>query len=400
MSKTPYFVGIEAVGLRNVVGVLADARGAVLAVRQQAPGLSLYTTPKGTTAPRLLQLVLELLVAVELIADECCLTVCIGMSGVNSKFDADVSLTYELQKHALLRDATLIVTGDAEICFVGACQETTGHICFSGAGSVVASLTDGVSLRHGGWGPAFTDEGSAYQIGRDTLRAVVRWYDCNKRGVMLERSEEYGVLWRLVDQWMQYPGDSPDYLLTYDTGRSPAWADVAAEWRTVRRLYLVNGDIENLPEALVAFSYRIARVDTPSWWNFVASLSIPLLRYWKSEGASGTICDGIVQECVAKTCDAMKLAMESGATDSPIVLGGGLLNHNEDLRLRITDRLGIADRLVSIRTRTAMRPAIGALLLALAQCDVDRFTLPDTELIENVRRELGKVKWQSELKYD
>ena len=48
--------------------------------------------------------------------------------------------------------------------------------------------------------------------------------------------------------------------------------------------------------------------------------------------------------------------------------------------------------------RTA--PAIGALLLALAQCDVDRFTLPDTELIENVRRELGKVKWQSELKYD
>jgi N-acetylglucosamine kinase len=69
----------------------------------------------------------------------------------------------------------LIVTTDAAVALAGATAEGRGIIVIAGTGSISLGRNgDGVSARAGGWGHIFGDEGSAFDIGRQALRAALR----------------------------------------------------------------------------------------------------------------------------------------------------------------------------------------------------------------------------------
>jgi N-acetylglucosamine kinase-like BadF-type ATPase len=69
----------------------------------------------------------------------------------------------------------LIVTTDAVVALAGATPEGRGIIVIAGTGSIAYGRNaEGRTARAGGWGYIFGDEGGAFDIGRQALRAALR----------------------------------------------------------------------------------------------------------------------------------------------------------------------------------------------------------------------------------
>jgi N-acetylglucosamine kinase-like BadF-type ATPase len=75
----------------------------------------------------------------------------------------------------LLPADQLILATDAEIALAGATATGRGIIVIAGTGSIAFGRNDaGATARAGGWGHIFGDEGSAFDIVRQALRAALR----------------------------------------------------------------------------------------------------------------------------------------------------------------------------------------------------------------------------------
>ena len=93
---------------------------------------------------------------------------------------------------SILRARTLIVTNDAVIALAGATAQGHGIIVIAGTGSIAFGRhPEGAKARAGGWGYIFGDEGSAFDIARQALRAALRMEEgwgppTNLRATLLE----------------------------------------------------------------------------------------------------------------------------------------------------------------------------------------------------------------------
>jgi N-acetylglucosamine kinase len=92
---------------------------------------------------------------------------CFGMSGGPADKRALLS--------EVLPSGKLIVTDDAVIALSGAFGGGSGVVTIAGTGSIsFARREDGRTARAGGWGYIFGDEGGAFDIVRQALRAALR----------------------------------------------------------------------------------------------------------------------------------------------------------------------------------------------------------------------------------
>jgi N-acetylglucosamine kinase-like BadF-type ATPase len=92
---------------------------------------------------------------------------CLGLSGGPDDKEA-------LAKE-LIRAERYLVTHDAHIALAGATGGEPGIIVIAGTGSMVFGRNAaGVTARAGGWGYVFGDEGGAFDLVRQALRAVLR----------------------------------------------------------------------------------------------------------------------------------------------------------------------------------------------------------------------------------
>src|SRR5580658_6411430 len=92
---------------------------------------------------------------------------CMGMSGGP---DDKAALL-----HALVEAEHTVVTHDAMIALAGATSGEPGVIVIAGTGSMAfGQNARGETARAGGWGYIFGDEGGAFDIVRQALRAVLR----------------------------------------------------------------------------------------------------------------------------------------------------------------------------------------------------------------------------------
>jgi len=92
---------------------------------------------------------------------------CLGLSGGPDDKEA---LAREL-----IRAERYLVTHDAHIALAGATGGQPGIIVIAGTGSMVFGRNAaGVTARAGGWGYVFGDEGGAFDLVRQALRAILR----------------------------------------------------------------------------------------------------------------------------------------------------------------------------------------------------------------------------------
>lgn len=82
----------------------------------------------------------------------------------------------------------LLLVGDVEIALDAAFRGGRGVLVLAGTGSNVAARTaEGRLTNAGGWGPAVSDEGSGFSIGRDAVRAVFRAADADAYTALSDR---------------------------------------------------------------------------------------------------------------------------------------------------------------------------------------------------------------------
>lgn len=92
---------------------------------------------------------------------------CLGFSGGPADKESLV--------HEFLSAERLEVTHDALIALSGACAGAPGIVVIAGTGSIAFGRNRaGESARAGGWGHIFGDEGGAFSIVRNALRAALR----------------------------------------------------------------------------------------------------------------------------------------------------------------------------------------------------------------------------------
>ena len=100
-------------------------------------------------------------------ATVCFEAACFGMSGGPEDKQSILA--------EILRTERLVVTTDAVIALAGATETGQGIIAISGTGSIAFGRNAaGRSTRAGGWGYIYGDEGSAFDVGRQALRAGLR----------------------------------------------------------------------------------------------------------------------------------------------------------------------------------------------------------------------------------
>src|SRR5215213_8424878 len=93
---------------------------------------------------------------------------CFGLSGGPEHREEVIASILRCRRPFLL-------TTDAVIALAGATPEGQGIIVIAGTGSIsFGRNADGRTARAGGWGYIFGDEGGAFDIGRQALRAALR----------------------------------------------------------------------------------------------------------------------------------------------------------------------------------------------------------------------------------
>jgi len=162
-----YFLGVDG-GQSSTTAVIGDETGRVLG-RGQAGPCNHAAAAEGraklesavTGSVRLASAQAGLAAGVRFEA------ACFGMSGGPADKESILA--------ALVATDRLVVTTDADVALAGATSTGQGIIVIAGTGSIALGRNaQGVRARAGGWGYLFGDEGSAFDIVRQALRAALR----------------------------------------------------------------------------------------------------------------------------------------------------------------------------------------------------------------------------------
>ncbi|WP_312446156.1 BadF/BadG/BcrA/BcrD ATPase family protein [Lacrimispora sp.] len=138
-----------------------------------------------------------------------CIGICIGAAGISNR-DTAALLTRKLKEQGM--QGVIKLVGDHETALAGALEEPAGVILIAGTGSICYGINEsGDKFRAGGYGHIIDDAGSAYAIGRDILKAVVRSSDGRQGQTVLKektfRSLKVDSVEDLIT-WLYQPGRS------------------------------------------------------------------------------------------------------------------------------------------------------------------------------------------------
>jgi glucosamine kinase len=178
---TDVAVGVD-IGGTSTRAVAVSATGAVVG-RGAAEGANPNSHPPEIAAARVAAAVKET-GATHVVA---CL---LGMAGVSKMTDPAVESVFESALRGVGVTCEIDVVSDAEVAFASATASPDGTVIVGGTGSVAARIVDHrMTSWYGGWGWLLGDEGSAYWIGRQAVRATLR---------VLQGAQKEGPLARAV----------------------------------------------------------------------------------------------------------------------------------------------------------------------------------------------------------
>jgi len=209
VSGIELFVGVDG-GATKTLAVAADGEGLVVGVGESGPSNYHIVGLEGAVENINAAIRQAIAAAGREVAD----VVTLGLAGMDTSHDFRI---FEERGAPRVAGRRVFVRHDAEIALVGATLGEPGVIVIAGTGSVAGARNRrGEYARCGGWGYLLGDEGSAYFIAREGLRAVLWAYD--GRGPATE----------LTDALLKALGvSSPDEILVKVYGERMSVRDIA-----------------------------------------------------------------------------------------------------------------------------------------------------------------------------
>jgi N-acetylglucosamine kinase-like BadF-type ATPase len=164
-----YFLGVDG-GQSSTTAVIGDSHGKIIGWAGAGP-CNHVAAPEAKA--KFLRVMGECIAQAGVragIAGRRFKSICFGMSGG----PADKAALL----HQLIEAEHWMVTHDAMIALAGATSGEPGIVAIAGTGSIAfAQNARGETARAGGWGYLFGDEGGAFDIVRQALRAVLREHE-------------------------------------------------------------------------------------------------------------------------------------------------------------------------------------------------------------------------------
>lgn len=166
-SEAAYFLGFDGGGTKTDC-ILADAEGRILARATAGPSNPMRSGY--TKAWFSLSEVADAVLGHQKIHADKILGVCAGLGGAGRIGVSRRAITFFERSYP---NATVLVTTDLEIALEAAFGAGEGILLLAGTGSAAFGRdANGHSARAGGRGPWFSDEGSAFDIGRRAFQAA------------------------------------------------------------------------------------------------------------------------------------------------------------------------------------------------------------------------------------
>jgi glucosamine kinase len=180
---------------------------------------------------------------------------------------AEVSARQSAVAHRVV-PGPLEVINDVEAAFDGALAGAPGVLLLAGTGSMAWAGRGDRTMRCGGWGQVFGDEGSGYWIGREALGRASRALD----GRLADRA--------FADELLQRIGVAADALVGWSIGPAGGRATVASVARAVDAMAragqpAARAILEEAGDALAEHalaSARILALPSPVTWSFAGSV--------------------------------------------------------------------------------------------------------------------------------
>lgn len=168
-----FFLGLDG-GQSSTTAVIGDAQGHIVGWGNSGPCNHVGAAEAKT---KFLRVIRECISRAAVQAGVACAgprfhfkAACLGMSG--GPDDKSALL------HELIEADHLLITHDAAIALAGARAGEPGIIVIAGTGSMAyGQNARGETARAGGWGYIFGDEGGAFDIARQALRAALREHE-------------------------------------------------------------------------------------------------------------------------------------------------------------------------------------------------------------------------------
>ncbi len=168
-SMPEYFLGVDG-GQSSTTAVIGDHEGKIVGWASAGPCNHVSAAQAKAKFLRVMRECISQAAGRAGITGNTFKAACFGMSGG----PADKAALL----HELIESQHWVVTHDAMIALAGATSGEPGIVAIAGTGSIAfAQNARGEIARAGGWGYLFGDEGGAFDIVRQALRAVMREYE-------------------------------------------------------------------------------------------------------------------------------------------------------------------------------------------------------------------------------
>ena len=170
MASIEYVVGVDAGG--SSTRAIAVGLDSVVLGRGAAGGANPNSHPYEVAAARMAEAMAAAISGLDAGAARACV---IGMAGSSKLTDDTVDAVFrQAWRDTGLTCAMRVVT-DQEAAFASATAEPGGAVLVAGTGAIAATIIDRkLAATIGGYGWLLGDEGSAYWIGREAVRATLR----------------------------------------------------------------------------------------------------------------------------------------------------------------------------------------------------------------------------------
>ncbi len=212
-----YVLGVDGGGTQTVC-LLADLEGNVLGQGQAGPS-NFQAVGLNEAIDSIEQAIRTAMGGMPMTSSPIVDAICLGLAGVDTPQDEEL-----IRRHIEIRHIArqVCVVNDTEIALIGGVGGERGVAVVAGTGSAAFGCNgQGHKVRAGGWGWILGDEGSAFDIGRQGLRAVVR--------ALEGHGEATALIETLMQQWHL---TKPNELTASLRARTWSRSDVArlAEW--------------------------------------------------------------------------------------------------------------------------------------------------------------------------
>ena len=167
--ETGYVVGVDAGGT-STRALAADAAGAVLGTGR-AGGANPNSHPPEEAAAQIAHAIAAATAGLDPERGIACV---VGMAGASKLTDPVVAAFFEQAWQRVGLDGRVRVASDAEAAFASATSAADGTVLIAGTGSIAGRIRKRRMVSSaGGYGWLLGDEGSAYWLGREAIRATL-----------------------------------------------------------------------------------------------------------------------------------------------------------------------------------------------------------------------------------